>query len=47
MIVNIIGELRVFLLVILSVIFKLDKMNLKKFIATILGIISITLIYFI
>ena len=46
-IVNIIGELRVFLLVILSVIFKLDKMNLKKFIATILGIISITLIYFI
>ena len=46
-IVNIIQEIRVFLLVILSVIFKTDKMNLKKAIAILLGMISITGIYFI
>lgn len=46
-IVNIIQEIRVFLLVILSVVFKTDKMNLKKVIAIILGMISITGIYFI
>ena len=46
-IVNIIEEIRVFLLVILSVIFKTDKMNLKKAIAILLGMISITGIYFI
>lgn len=46
-IINIIQEIRVFLLVILSVIFKTDKMNLKKVIAILLGMISITGIYFI
>lgn len=46
-IVNIIQEIRVFLLVILSAVFKTDKMNLKKVIAIILGMISITGIYFI
>lgn len=46
-IVNIIQEIRVFLLVILSVIFKTDKMNLNKAIAILLGMISITGIYFI
>lgn len=46
-IVNIIQEIRVFLLVILSVIFKTDKMNWKKAIAMLLGMISITGIYFI
>ena len=46
-IVNIIQEIRVFLLVILSVIFKTDKINLKKAIAILLGMISITGIYFV
>lgn len=46
-IVNIIQEIRVFLLVILSAVFKTDKMNLKKVIAILLGMISITGIYFI
>ena len=46
-IVNIIQEIRVFLLVILSVMFKTDKMNLKKVIAILLGMVSITGIYFI
>lgn len=46
-IVNIIQEIRVFLLVILSVVFKTDKMNLKKVIAILLGMISITGIYFV
>lgn len=46
-IVNIIQEIRVFLLVILSAVFKTDKMNLKKVIAIILGMISIIGIYFI
>lgn len=46
-IVNIIQEIRVFLLVILSVVFKTDKMNLKKIIALLLGMISIIGIYFI
>ena len=46
-IVNIIQEIRVFLLVILSVIFKTDKMNLKKASAILLGMISITGIYFV
>lgn len=40
-IVNIIQEIRVFLLVILSVAFKTDKMNLKKAIAILLGMFSI------
>lgn len=46
-IVNIIQEIRVFLLVILSAVFKTDKMNLRKVIAILLGMISITGIYFI
>ena len=46
-IVNIIQEIRVFLLVILSAAFKTDKMNFKKVIAILLGMISITGIYFI
>lgn len=46
-IVNIIQEIRVFLLVILSVIFKTDKMNWKKAIAILIGMISIAGIYFI
>lgn len=46
-IVNIIQEIRVFLLVILSAIFKTDKINLKKIIAILLGIVSIIGIYFI
>lgn len=46
-IVNIIQEIRVFLLVILSAIFKTDKINLKKVIAILLGIVSIIGIYFI
>lgn len=46
-IVNIIQEIRVFLLVILLAVFKTDKMNLKKVIAIILGMISIIGIYFI
>lgn len=46
-IVNIIQEIRVILLVILSVVFKTDKINLKKAIAILLVIISITGIYFI
>ena len=46
-IVSIIQEIRVFLLVILSAVFKTDKMNLKKVIAITLGMISIIGIYFI
>ena len=46
-IINIIQEIRVFLLVILSVIFKTDKMNWKKFVAIFLGMISIMGIYFV
>ncbi len=40
-IVNIIQEIRVFLLVILSVIFKTDKITLKKAIALLIGMLSI------
>ena len=46
-IVNIIQEIRVFLLVILSVIFKTDKINVRKAIAILLGMISIIGICFI
>lgn len=46
-IVNIIQEIRVFLLVILSFVFKTDKINWKKAIAILLGMISIAGIYFI
>lgn len=46
-IVNIIQEMRVVLLIILSAVFKTDKINLKKFIAIILCLISIIGIYFI
>ena len=46
-IVNIIQEIREFLLVILSIIFKTDKITLKKAIAIILGMASIIGIYFI
>lgn len=46
-IVNIIQEVRVFLLVILSAIFKTDKINFRKVMAILLGIISIIGIYFI
>lgn len=46
-IVNIIQEIRVFLLVVLSIIFKTDKITLKKAIAIILGMTSIIGIYFI
>lgn len=46
-IVNIIQEIRVFLIVILSAIFKTDKINFKKTIAIILGMISIAGIYLI
>lgn len=45
-IVNIIQEIRVFLLVVLSAIFKTDKINFKKAIAILLGMISIAGIYF-
>lgn len=45
-IVYIIMELRVFLLVILSVIFKTDKMTPKKIIATILGMLAVAGLYF-
>lgn len=44
LIVNIIEELRVFLLILLSVIFKMDKLNLKKVIAMIIGITSVILL---
>lgn len=44
LIVNIIEELRVFLLILLSVIFKMDKLNLKKIIAMIIGITSVILL---
>jgi len=46
-IVNIIEEIRVFLLVVLSAIFKTDEINLKKAIAILLGMIAIIGIYFI
>ncbi len=46
-IVNIIQEIRVFLLVILSAIFKTDKINFKKVVAILIGIVSIIGIYFI
>lgn len=44
LIVNIIEELRVFLLILLSAIFKMDKLNLKKIIAMIIGIASVILL---
>lgn len=44
-IVNIIQEIRVFMLVILSVIFKTDKINLKKALSIALGMLSIAGIY--
>lgn len=44
LIVNIIEELRVFLLILLSAIFKMDKLNLKKIIAMIIGITSVILL---
>ena len=46
-IVNIIQEIRVFLLVVLSFVFKTDRINFKKIIAILLGMISIIGIYFI
>lgn len=46
-IVNIIQEIRVFLLVLLSAFFKTDKINFRKAIAIVLGMISIAGIYFI
>lgn len=46
-IVNIIQEIRVFLLIILSALFKTDKINFKKAIAILLGMISIAGICFI
>jgi len=45
-IVCIIQELRVFLLVLLSVIFKTDKMTLKKLIATLLAMAAVAGLYF-
>ena len=45
-IINIIQEIRLFLLVVLSAIFKTDKINFKKAIAILLGMISIAGIYF-
>jgi len=45
-IINIIQEIRVFLLVVLSAVFKTDKINFKKAIAILLGMISIAGIYF-
>lgn len=45
-IVIIIEQMRIFLLFILSVIFGTDKFTIKKFIALILGSISVTGIYF-
>ena len=44
-IVNIIQEIRVFILVILSFIFKTDKINLKKALSIALGMLSIAGIY--
>ena len=44
LIVNIIEELRVFLLILLSAIFKMDQLNLKKIIAMIIGITSVILL---
>lgn len=41
----IIQEMRVFLLFILSIIFKTDKLTLKKIIAIIIGILSVICIY--
>ena len=43
-IVNIIAELRVFMLILLSAIFKTDKLNIKKILAMILGITSVILL---
>jgi len=45
-IINIIQEIRVFLLVVLSAVLKTDKINFKKAIAILLGMISIAGIYF-
>lgn len=45
-IVSLIAELRVFILVLLAVIFKTDKMTLKKWIALIIGVLSVAVIYF-
>ena len=45
-IVCIIQEIRIFLLVILSVIFKTDKMSLKKVVAILMAMISVSLLYF-
>ena len=45
-IVCIIQELRVFLLVLLSVLFKTDKMTLKKLIATLVAMAAVAGLYF-
>ena len=45
-VVMIIEQMRIFLVFVLSVIFKMDKFTLKKMIALVLGVISVIGVYY-